>query len=273
MIGKISKGKALSLLDRLNFIHILLFWFVVILAFGFFYIAFSTGPSFLSQSGQPVDNFFDAIYFSFVTATTTAFGDIVPVGFIRVIAIVEVVFGLLLLALVTSKLVSIKQDAILNEVYEISFNERLNRLRSSLLLFRQNVERVISKIEDKSFVKRDIVIVNSNLPSLRDILIEIKDLSKKDKKNSMFLRTMDSVTTELLFNSVISSLDKLDELFDLLKSKGFAHKELVHIESINDSLEIIDSLFNDLPVIIKKDTVNDLIKRKEASVERLRKKI
>jgi len=69
-------------------------------------------------------------------------------GFFKLISIFEVVFGLLLLAFVTSKLVSIKQDVILNEIYDISFNERLSMVRSSLLLFRQSLSRMMEKIEE-----------------------------------------------------------------------------------------------------------------------------
>ncbi len=86
-----------------------------------------------------INNLPDSIYFSFVTATTTGFGDFLPQGWFKLIVIAEVICGLLLLALVTSKLVSIKQDILLKEIYDMSFYERINRLRSGLLLFRQNL--------------------------------------------------------------------------------------------------------------------------------------
>ncbi|MBI2523367.1 two pore domain potassium channel family protein, partial [Candidatus Woesearchaeota archaeon] len=103
-----------------------------------------------------VDDLTDSIYFSFVTATTTGFGDIIPFGYFKIVAVMEVIFGLLLLSVVTYKLVSLKQDIISSEIYEISLNERISRLRSSLSLFRQNLDALISKVDDGTIKKRSI---------------------------------------------------------------------------------------------------------------------
>ena len=117
-------------LDKLTFFKIFLIWTSVIVIFGLIYFFFTTTRAFLfyTTSNSTVDQVLDAIYFSFITATSTGYGDIVPSGVFKIITIFEVVFGLLLLAFVTSRLISIKQDIILTEIYEISFNEKINRL-------------------------------------------------------------------------------------------------------------------------------------------------
>ena len=109
--------------DRVTFIHILVVWIVVISSFGIVYFLLASKNAYLlsTASNIPVQGIIDHIYFSFVTATTTGFGDIVPMGYFKLIAIVEVTFGFMLLAFVTSKLVSLKQNVLLDEIYDISF--------------------------------------------------------------------------------------------------------------------------------------------------------
>src|SRR3989338_6930496 len=130
-----SDGKFVNWIDKLKFIHILILWVFIIMSFGMAYYFLANVNSFLyyNLDQSPITRVIDAVYFSFVAATTTGFGDIIPMGVFKIVSIIEVIFGLLLLALVTSKLVSIKQDMILDEIYESSLNEKINRLRSSLL--------------------------------------------------------------------------------------------------------------------------------------------
>src|SRR3989442_780981 len=63
-----------------------------------------------------VSGFLSALYFSAVTATSVGYGDIVPIGFARVLAIVESVAGLIIFGCVISKFVSRRQEQVIGEV-------------------------------------------------------------------------------------------------------------------------------------------------------------
>src|SRR3989344_3551522 len=108
MFDRIKSDKLNTWFDRLTFGHIFIIWACIITVFGILYHFFSGSASnlFYTRTGGPVSSMLDSIYFSFITATTTGFGDIIPHGFFKVIAIFEAISGLLLLAFVTSKLVS-----------------------------------------------------------------------------------------------------------------------------------------------------------------------
>ncbi|MBI2665619.1 two pore domain potassium channel family protein, partial [Candidatus Woesearchaeota archaeon] len=155
-VSIIDQPQVRLFLDKITFTNILLVWTGTITMMGIAYFLLSNNISYLYYNSQDrvVDSLLDSIYFSFVTATSTGFGDIIPIGTFKVFAILEVIIGLLLLSFVTFKLVSLKQDLILNDIYEISFHEKLNRIRSSLLLFRQNTSKFISKLEDGSATAR-----------------------------------------------------------------------------------------------------------------------
>lgn len=73
-----------------------------------------------------------ALYFSFVTATSVGFGDVVPLGAVRAVAIVEAVLGLLVFGAVVSKLVSRRQEQVVSEILRIAFEDRLERVQMDL---------------------------------------------------------------------------------------------------------------------------------------------
>jgi potassium channel LctB len=236
-----------TLLDKFTFFHILILWCIILLGFGFIYYLFSGDHSFIrySTTMRPVTGLLDNIYFSFITATSTGYGDLTPVGFFKVLAIVEVIFGLVLMAVVTSKLVSIKQDIIMTEIYDISFNERVNRIRSALLLFRQNLGRIITNIETNTIRNREVSDIFNYISSLEDTLHEIGKMVGKDHDNT-FTKTLDPLNTELIFNSVTQSFEKLYELVSLMNNNGLEWKRAITLNLIKQCIATNDILFETL---------------------------
>ncbi len=262
--------------DKLTFPHILLVWISIIVIFGltYFYAASDTSYLFYNIQQKQVTELIDSIYFSFITATSTGFGDIVPTGAFKLIAIVEVISGLLLLAFVTSKLVSIKQDIILTEIYEISYTERVNRLRSSLLLFRQHITSIISKIEHNTVSKREVSDVYITISSFEDSLQEIFGMMGKSTK-TQFTRVMAPLETELIFNSIIHSFDKLRELLALMNHHNLEWKREVTIHAIAKCLEVNKYLFEKLNTVknLSEKAAHDLTSRNNVVVEEIKKEL
>src|SRR3989344_6396839 len=233
--------------DKLTFFDMFMLWVLIVSIFGTTYYFSSSQESYLfyAKSGEIVSEISDSLYFSFITATSTGFGDIVPHGNFKTIAIFEAVFGLVLLATLTSKLVSIKEDAILNEIYEISFSERLSRLRSSFLVFRQNMGRIITKVEEGSVSKREINDLYTYISTLETTLNEVSLFFGKTSKN-IFAKSVDPLNTELIFNSIIHSFNKLEELINVLKYFKVEWKRDVTIEMINKCINVNEKLFEQL---------------------------
>jgi hypothetical protein len=120
-------------------------WSAMVLACGGIYWLLDWWPRLaLVAGGGPVDTgvrgFLSALYFSAVTATSVGYGDIVPLGVARLIAIVESVAGLLLFGCVISKFVSRRQEQLIGEIHRIAFEERLGRVRTNLLLVRTELQ-------------------------------------------------------------------------------------------------------------------------------------
>jgi Ion channel len=90
--------------------------------------------------GSGFNGFLTAVYFSAVTATSVGYGDIVPTGAARVLAILEAITGLILFGSVVSKFVSRRQELVIGEIHHIAFEDRLGRVRTNLLLVRTELQ-------------------------------------------------------------------------------------------------------------------------------------
>jgi Ion channel len=269
MLSDIRTRRLNSWFDRLNFGHIFLIWLGVIVIFGVIFYYVGDGQSLLySPSHMPVTKFADHVYFSFVTATTTGFGDITPVGPYKIVAILEVVIALLLLAFVTSKLVMIKQDIILNEIYDISFKERITRLRSSLLLFRQNIDRLITKIEDDTVTQREIEGLSLFITAFEETLREI--IALFPARRGSYTKNIEAVSRDLLTNSIIHSFEKLEEALTLLDTKQHTWKTSNIMRHVNTCINYNKTLFKQLSTQISEETLTDAISRNEKILDKLK---
>ena len=84
----------LDLVQQRSTLQLFLIWLAMILLTGLAYwLGALIGEHGLVEAGRPVDadlkGFASALYFSFVTATSIGYGDIVPVGIARVVAVTK----------------------------------------------------------------------------------------------------------------------------------------------------------------------------------------
>jgi len=136
----------LDLVDRLSTAKLFAIWLTLIIGCGSVYwLAGFTGHRALIERGRTLGTglgaFWTAIYFSFVTATSVGYGDVLPLGPMRILAVGEAVSGLLLFGLLIAKFVSYRQDMLVREINilvrgidQVTFEERLDRVQTDLHL-------------------------------------------------------------------------------------------------------------------------------------------
>jgi len=121
---------------------------MVVLCGGVYWLAGLSRHHHLVAGGAPVDvsagGLATAIYFSFVTATSVGYGDVVPVGVIRGLAVAEAVAGLLIFGAVITKFVSRRQDEIVREIQRVTFEERLDRVQTNLHLVLSELQTILA---------------------------------------------------------------------------------------------------------------------------------
>jgi hypothetical protein len=139
-----SSRLVLALADR-SVRDLFYLWVAIVVVWGFVYwlMAWLPGGA-LVRSGETLApdaaGWLSAVYFSAVTATSVGYGDIVPIGLARVLAIAEGISGLILFGCVVSKFVSRRQEEVIGEIHRIAFESRLGRVRTNLHLVRTEVQ-------------------------------------------------------------------------------------------------------------------------------------
>ena len=150
----------------------------------------------------------DSIYFSFVTALSIGYGDVVPMGEMRVLAILEGAAGLLIFGCVISKLVSRRQDELLEQTHRIAFEDRLGRVRTNLHLVLSEIETIVERCNDPSTPRERIT---SRVESVATVfageLRSIHDLLYRPQE----------IPDEQILESILASVSNgLRELNDLM---------------------------------------------------------
>lgn len=127
--------------------QILRFWIWMVAGSGFFYWGMTAvSRSALLEQGRPLSpdlhGLLSSLYFSFVTALSIGYGDVVPVGWVRAFAIAEGAAGLLTFGVIVSKLVSKRQEDVTDETLRIAFEDRLGRVRTNLHLVLSDLQAI-----------------------------------------------------------------------------------------------------------------------------------
>jgi len=194
-------------------------WVATVVGFGVVYwVADLAGLAWLDGdvggSGSLTD-LANAIYFSFVTALTIGYGDIVPLGPARVLAIIEGASGLLIFGLVISKLVSRRQEELLEDTHRIAFEQRLGRVRTSLHLVLSELQTIVTMCADESVeaprlrtrAESTVAIFEGELRTVHDLLYRPEQMA-------------DEQSLESILAGLAASLEVLNELMGCLPREG-----------------------------------------------------
>ncbi len=202
-------------------------WVAMVVGFGVVYwVADLAGTPWLdSDVGGPgsLADLANAIYFSFVTALTIGYGDIAPLGPARVLAVIEGAAGLLIFGFVISKLVSRRQEELLEDTHRIAFEQRLGRVRTSLHLVLSELQTIVRMCADESLphtrlrtrVESTVAIFEGELRAVHDLLYRPDQMA-------------DEQSLESILASLAASLEVLYELLgcmprEALNSPVFAN--------------------------------------------------
>jgi potassium channel LctB len=174
----------LDLVQQRSTLQLFLIWLAMILLTGLAYwLGALIGEHGLIEAGRPVDanlnGFASAIYFSFVTATSIGYGDIVPVGIARVVAVAEAITGLLIFGAVVAKFVSHRQDELMSEIHRVTFEERLDRIETNLHMVISELLSITAMSETNAPLNRittrlesAVILFSGELRTTRDLLYQ-----------------------------------------------------------------------------------------------------
>ena len=174
------------------------FWLAIIVVFGFIYWVAGIGMGWGLQAGNTeirpdLNGLGTAFYFSFVTALSIGYGDIIPVGPLRILAVTEGIAGLLIFGCVISKLVSRRQEELVEEIHRTTFEDRLDRVRTNLHLVFADLEamdqinRQHSALSDQVLrrFESSVRVFSGELKTIHDLLYRSQLLPEEDALESL----------------------------------------------------------------------------------------
>jgi Ion channel len=147
-------GNALfNFIEGLSTARLFGIWLALIFVCGaaYWFSTFTPYPGLIEQGAvvrKGLDAFGTAMYFSFVTATSVGYGDVLPVGPARLLAVLEAACGLLIFGLLIAKFVSHRQDQLVGEIHSVTFEERLDRVQTNLHLVVSELLTIAAATDD-----------------------------------------------------------------------------------------------------------------------------
>lgn len=232
---------------------LILMWILVAVAFGFLYYILP-GGLINSRTGESVKNIFEFIYFSFTTILTTGYGDIVAVGFVRILTAVEGLFGWILFGLIVYKVVSVKEDVILKEIHKLSNDQYLSRIKNFLFISNTNLVRFVKEVQLRKIAKDSVIY------ELSVISTTLK--SNVDDATKFLLINKDSVNGELEEEEVLLLVNGVNlciaNFINSLMLIPKYPKDYVLYDNISRIIESGKKIYNYYNINLKSNRIEDL---------------
>ncbi len=204
--------KSLDLLAGWSLEQLIAFWLGMILCFGLMYWVAAAGLGGGLKAGNStvqsdLPGLGTAFYFSFVTALSIGYGDVIPVGALRILAVIEGIAGLLVFGCVISKLVSRRQEELTEEIHQTTFEDRLDRVRTNLHLVSSDLGAV-QRLQAEQGARREQISrrLESTVRVFRGELQTVHDLLYRSQL------VPDEETLESLLANLVICLQGLLEL-------------------------------------------------------------
>ena len=240
-------------MDRLNLPLLIVIWILVGILFGIFYNVF---PGRLVKiDGTATYSFFDSVYFSFITLLTTGYGDIVPTGFLRIFSVIEGLIGWIIFGIIVYKIVSVKEDVILDELHEMSNAEYISRIRHYLFVSNTNISRFINNIKTKKKIENsDIYELSIISTTLEANIADARRFLCRERLP--FIKTISEEDIMLIVKSIDLCLSNLVIALQLLPEK--IKKEVILYDNIKKIVDYNNRIYGFCNIHLKDKKINEL---------------
>lgn len=205
-------------LTKLNYANLFTIWgsMVFMFAFLYFFLSYIGGGEHGPSQIHDMDawhRFYNALYYSVITATSTGYGDITPHGISKIVASLQSISALLVFAVFVTKLVSHQQEVTLTEVHRLTFEDVFHNTREGMYITRKDFDHVMSSLQEGNAMRNEdwenLIIAYQQLQTLFE---EIPDFYQND----IHRYTIDKKREDLLLEASHRTLHRINQLLDTM---------------------------------------------------------
>lgn len=195
----------------------------------------------------------DSVYFSIVTATTIGYGDIIPLGFSKLFAMIQSTSALLIFTVLVGKLVSQRQDTTLHEVHRMTFEGVFYHIRHVLFIVRKDFDTLIHKVEEhKALTDHDWETLSTAYLQAHSLIEEIPDLYNG---HGFDLHNIDLNREKLLFEALHRTLSRIHVLLLTMEKAGIDWKK--HEISAKELRWLVDTVDGIAPLWMERSPFHE----------------
>lgn len=244
-LGSVTQS-VLGTLTSMSYSALFLLWIVMAIGFAVAYFALSVfvpahAPTQLAYDPTFLSMFFDSLYYSVITATSTGYGDITPQGFSKLLASIQSIMALFVFAIFVTKLVSNKQERALEQVHKLTFEDVFHNIREGLYIVRRDFDHLIDHAsEHKKLGEKDWRNLIAGYEQIQTLLQEVPSFYRE--VNQFY--TIDERREVLLQEGIYRTLDRLNEMLNTFSTVGISwqghepsKKELQRLVNILDEVQ------------------------------------
>jgi hypothetical protein len=242
-----------GILDKLSYATLSYIIFGIIVGCALYYwLADGTNKSDLS--------FGNSLYFSITTFTSLGYGEIVPVGFGKVISSLEVLSGLVFIALLVGKLASERQAALLLLIYTSDQQRRLGEFELNLDTLTETVETALEE--------HDTQTLNIKSRSAYDYVSSIHKYLQYHSNQGQLASYGNFSALQRLYNSFLELQQKA---FEAIQTSGTTDRAKTNFEWLINKMDDIADAMKPFHEEKEKAVLLDILEELKSSVSALKK--
>lgn len=237
----IASGSVRRFVNRmltLSYVQLAAVYFFAIMSCGVIYFFLSV---FIPEHAPTIakktlmEELYNAIYFSTITATSVGYGDIVPQGFSKLIAGMESFFALFIFGILVAKPISEREEAALYQVHKLTLENIFNTIREGFFIVRKDFDAIILAAKENRLTEQSMENLETALKHSHVLLEDIPTFYDTERRLYIIDRRREHLLAESVertFERMEMLLTVLDEVQSPWRSRPEIHSSLQELSDI-----------------------------------------